>query len=161
MSSTIYEITIYNKSGSDQNYVLFNEQPIISNVVAADIWLNVFKKRTVADGGAATFKITKNYGAVCGSADNTPGNAVSVSVGTPMPVTLGTASPNGTVDTWGTTLIVDIANDTPRFKTVNPEDNKGAIGAFEIRTGNIDFNTARNSRFIHGFDQREACDNTY
>lgn len=151
MSNVVYEITIKNESGSDQNYVVFNEQPKISEVVGDEVWLNVFKKKMIPDGGVGVFKIAKQFGAVCGYADKKPDNNVTVSVGTPKPVSLGVADDNGKLKTYGTTLLVVIQNGTPRFSKES-QNNGGHIGAFEIRTGDIDYAEAQNSRCIHGSD---------
>jgi hypothetical protein len=147
MTDVIYEISIKNDSGSDQNYCIFNDQPLINNVVREDIWMNVFQKKMIPDGGTGLFKITKKFGAVCGYADKTPNNNVSVSVGTPKAVSLGISDDSGNLKTKGTTFTVKIENGTPRFSK-DPQTNGGLIGAFEIITGDIDYEMAQNSRSI-------------
>jgi len=37
-----YNINIQNNSGSDQNYVIFSKQPIVTGSVQSKIWVRIF-----------------------------------------------------------------------------------------------------------------------
>ena len=133
--ATEYTITIRNQSGAQQNYLIFNETPMINKQVDSNVWLNVFQRRATPPGQVCTFKIRTNYSAVCGSADDKPGAGVSVSVGAPSPVTLGKADPNGSLKTPGTSYMLTVIGGAPQFKT-DPITPNGSINAFEIKTDN-------------------------
>ncbi|KAJ5970781.1 uncharacterized protein N7479_000699 [Penicillium vulpinum] len=149
MTSAIYEITLRNRSGSAQNYVIFNEAPKINDVVSSDIWLNVFQRKMVPNNGAAVFEFSTEYTAVCGAADKAPKNGVTVTVGEPRTVTLGTAENSGKLKTPGSSFLVKIVDGFPVFSEDHIQPG-GKINAFEIRTGDIKNSDAVNGNWMIG-----------
>lgn len=128
-----YTIQITNKTGAQQNYLIFNEAPLINDRVEDNVWLNVFYKKAVPNSQTISFKLTNKYSAVCGSADAKPGNNVSVSVGAPSPVTLGQADSSGRLSKPGTSYKLTVVDGAPQF-TPGPQTPAGKINAFEILT---------------------------
>lgn len=131
---TTYSIHIKNESGEQQNYFIFNDAPKINQKVSSDVWLNVFQCKATPKGQTCEFKFATAYGAVTGSADDPEmKTGVSVSVGAPVPVNLGTANDDGTLASPGTSLKMTVVGGAPQFTDDAPKQN-GAIQAFEIIT---------------------------
>ncbi|KAL6714840.1 hypothetical protein ACLMJK_007100 [Lecanora helva] len=131
--ATEYKITITNNSGSQQNYLIFNEPPKINQRVQEDVWANVFVKKATPPRQTTVITISSLFSAVVGSADSKPGTGVSVSCGVPMPVELGTADPSGVLARKGTTYKMFAQDGAPQFRQ-EPTAAGGIINAFEIQT---------------------------
>ncbi|KAI5201223.1 hypothetical protein E4T42_08723 [Aureobasidium subglaciale] len=136
-----YSITIYNKTGSPQNYNLFTEKPNITGVVQSNIWTNIYQiAHSTPDGASAEFEMWKQYYAISGTWRGGEKEGAKVSISQTRPVTLG-AKANDDSPINGTTLnLVVIDKVTPSFDKVDPEATS-YNNAYEVVTGN-DFTLA-------------------
>ncbi|KAK4124715.1 hypothetical protein N657DRAFT_670631 [Parathielavia appendiculata] len=131
MAPNKYTITIRNENGSDQNYSLFNQKPIINGKVQEQIFSNVFCNFSTAVGQTAEVTISTQYKAVVGTHKGDD-KSVQVKVGMTRDVTLGVMNNDGTV-TNGTTLEFALAsNGAPTF-SAEPLPSSGFVNAFAIK----------------------------
>ncbi|KAM0420382.1 hypothetical protein ACHAPT_011802 [Fusarium lateritium] len=86
-----YRIIVKNQSGSPQDYSFFNDRPTVAGgMPGGDIWSNVMKTaKGIPDGGSASFEVSTNYYAICGSCQGTPGSGAKVTISKAAPVQLG------------------------------------------------------------------------
>ncbi|KAF4337525.1 hypothetical protein FBEOM_8623 [Fusarium beomiforme] len=127
-----YTITIQNNSGTNQNYALFNEKPVVTSSVASKVWNNALKIAPAGPGSSTTFTINSQYYAYVGSSSGVPGqDDVAVSVSTANPVDLGSTDLQGNPKK-GTTLKMDVVDMAPQF--TGKAAANGSLGAFGINT---------------------------
>ncbi|KXJ86840.1 hypothetical protein Micbo1qcDRAFT_179475 [Microdochium bolleyi] len=88
---TNYNITIKNRTGGPQSYLLFAEKPSVGGGPSGTVWTNVMKQCPPApSGGVASFEMSNNYFAICGSYKSSPQHGGRVNVYKTLPVKLGT-----------------------------------------------------------------------
>ncbi len=132
MAPNKYTITVKNLNGSDQNYSLFNQKPIINGKVQEQIFSNVFCNISVPTDQTADVTISTQYKAVVGTHKGDD-ESVKVKVGMTRDITLGVTNNDGTV-TNGTTLeFTRATNGAPTF-SADPLPSTGFTGAFAIKT---------------------------
>lgn len=133
-----YTITVKNRSGSLQQYALFNKVPLVSGKVQEQIWSNIFAVDKASNKQEILFELVNEYNAIVGKKRSNPSGSVTVTVTGTEPVTLGYTEPNGQ-PIPGTSLSMLVADDTPQFAT-DALPNASFPNAYEIRTG--DFSNA-------------------
>ncbi|KAL5610442.1 hypothetical protein FOBRF1_006559 [Fusarium oxysporum] len=130
-----YKITIKNQTGDYQDYSFFNERPTVAGgPTGGDIWSNVMKtaKRTSGKNGIATFEVSTEYFAICGTVQGQAGNGGKVSVSKTVPIQLGKLSAGKT--TLGSTVPVTVTDKS----SIDMDDPKnpglGKIANFQFDT---------------------------
>lgn len=140
-----YNITVRNKSGSLQQYALFNKVPIVSGKVQEQVWSNIFAVDKAAKDQEISFDLVNEYYAIVGKKKSNPSGSVTVTVTGTEPVTLGYTQPNGQ-PVPGTSLGMLVTEDVPQFSsTALP--NASFPNAYEIRTGDFSNKDAKTGTF--------------
>ncbi|KAK4103805.1 hypothetical protein N658DRAFT_548374 [Parathielavia hyrcaniae] len=125
-------ITIRNESGSDLNYSLFNEKPIIHAKMQEQIFSNVFCNVSTAAGQVVEVTINTQYTAVVGTHKGDD-ETVRVKVGLSRDITLGVTNNEGYIIP-GTTLEFALAsNKAPTF-SAEPLPPSGLVNTFAIKS---------------------------
>lgn len=141
-----YNITIKNKSGSLQQYALFNKVPIVSGRVQEQVWSNIFAVDKAANKQEILFELVNEYNAIVGKKKANASGSVTITVTGTEPVTLGYTEPTGQ-PVPGTSLSMLVADDTPQFST-DALPNASFPNAYEIRTGNFSNAEAKAGTFF-------------
>ena len=139
-----YTIIIQNNSGSNHDYALFTDKPIVSGTVGSQIFQNVFAIAATGKDQSATVQITRDFYAICGAANVSPAPGVVVNVAGTHKINLGAKASDGTV-IGGTSLPF---NGDDGFAQFGPEisPSNGQANAFNIVTANtFTLDEAKNS----------------
>jgi len=139
-----YSITVQNKSGSQQQYALFNKVPQVTGKVQEQIWSNVFATGSGAHDMSVGFSVTNETYAIVGMKKTHPSKKVIVSVAGSKPVTLGRTQADGQA-VPGSTLKVIVNQTVPQFSTDALPDSS-VPHAFSIQTGEFSNKEAKDSK---------------
>ncbi|PON28146.1 hypothetical protein TGAM01_v203283 [Trichoderma gamsii] len=151
-----YNITIKNKSGSLQQYALFNKVPIVSGRVQEQVWSNIFAVDKAANKQEILFELVNEYNAIVGKKKANASGSVTITVTGTEPVTLGYTEPTGQ-PVPGTSLSMLVADDTPQFST-DALPNASFPNAYEIRTGNFSNAEAKAEGYMIGLGAKGGSD---
>lgn len=107
----VYILEIKNKTGTEQNYTIFSNPPVVSGGNCGPVWSNVLGSASCgSDNGVVSFQIPAEYHAFCGNFTGEQKLGSIVSVGKHIPVTLGTAT--GIDINNGSTIKYQVPGDT-------------------------------------------------
>lgn len=110
-----FTISVKNRSGSSQQYILFVSPPRVGGAINSEVFTNIYMTApTVPSGnGSARFSFTNNFYAICGTNPTPLGAPVQISTSDFEVVTLGDSKKA----IQGTTARVNVAHDIPQFDT--------------------------------------------
>ncbi|KAG6016119.1 hypothetical protein E4U43_004210 [Claviceps pusilla] len=118
-----YKIIVKNETGGKQNYHFFSAEPVVSGGAYGSLWSNVMKAaNNTPNAGTASFQVSANYFAICGSFDNSPASGGSITISKTVPVTLG--AKNGSNISMGSTVVLVVnAKSAGDFNPPTTPDN--------------------------------------
>ena len=129
-------ITVNNRSGAVQNYVLFAEAPSITPS-DGEIHTNIIVafRGVSGNSGEAFFTMpSERLFAICGTSNTEElENDIQIEITDKMPVNMGTQTETGSL-IRGTTCDVTTSAGTPTFSAHQTAPPMGELGAFCIRT---------------------------
>ncbi|KAL6714843.1 hypothetical protein ACLMJK_007103 [Lecanora helva] len=147
-------ITISNRSGAVQNYVLFAEAPQIKPSSGSQLKTNIIVafRGVAGNGGQAYFTMPKErLFAICGTS-NSDGlkDLVQIEVLDKMPVTIGAQTRDGTL-LAGTACDMVVKGGTPIFSDQQTAPALGELGGFCIRTKrDFSYQESKEGRYVLG-----------
>ena len=110
-----YTVTIRNKSGYDQNYVIFSQPPTITSSVQPKIWSTILDAAEVPTFQTTTFELHNEPHAICARTYSGPAHGTRVAINGVEQVTLGVLNDDNS-STPGTTLRFKTGKNTPFFE---------------------------------------------
>lgn len=141
-----YSIKIFNTSGSDQTFYLFQKSPKVYNPPDITIFSNTYQSFgpiPSGDNSHVEFKVTDQFFAVCGSSEQSLDPNVVITEGSSEPVTLTEGTTQGT-NLW---LDVNEPQGIPFFDD-SKTSTTSAAGSFGISTAHFSSPTACKHRFL-------------
>jgi hypothetical protein len=128
-----YKITVVNNTGGSQDYAFFNATPIVSGGTSGAIWSNVMKAaNNTPNGATATFEVSTNFHAICGSFDGNPSQGGRVSINKSVPISLG-AKVGGHIS-LGSTIALSVIDKSACDLGPPTTPGQGKIGNFFLDT---------------------------